>query len=329
MYRNRCKATTSLFEREPRLPQELERIIFEIAARNDMVGTLPALLLIARRVHAWLNPIRYEIMAICVEDYCRDFPKPFSHHRRIQHPLGPQGALVKHLLFDTDDHSGFDWDGFLPTCYNLQTLALWSDSTGRLVHTLQNLTSAIFSPLRTISPPGLLHLSASLVGLFPGGAVDWTHPILKDITHLDVLDHPHVFGEWKARNNIAFLRNLKYLAFGDIHEEHPFPLEFLTKCLGRCKSLELLILPNEDIVSQNEAALPQKIKILDSNGRVKLVPEDRVVIDDKLNTFEGWVADWCRGSSGGDDIWTRCERIVEQRRQDGDLDDASSEGESE
>ncbi|KAF8643386.1 hypothetical protein AX16_009049, partial [Volvariella volvacea WC 439] len=35
---------------EPRLPQELERVIFELAARNDRNGPIPVLMRVAHRV---------------------------------------------------------------------------------------------------------------------------------------------------------------------------------------------------------------------------------------------------------------------------------------
>ncbi|KAF8646621.1 hypothetical protein AX16_007122 [Volvariella volvacea WC 439] len=308
---------------EPRLPQELERFIFELAARSDRSNTLFALMLVAHRVRAWVDPIRFEIMMIGSASWFRTPPKNIMHRYRLSHPSGLQGALIGHLLYDTSDDSGFDWNDFLPTCYNLQSLAIWGGRPGPLGSTLQTLTTLTRSSLRTVSPSGgLFCLSACLTHLFPGGNIDWTHPVLKDLTHLDVLDQPHELGEWVEENSPACLKRLRYLLFGDINTGHPSTVDFLTKCLERCSALELMILPGNIYVEKDESLLPQTRRILGPDGTVKTVPEDRVVINDSVHGFDDWVIDWYRGATGGEDIWIKCEMIAKQRRRSRDIDGA-------
>ncbi|KAF7299798.1 hypothetical protein HMN09_00985900 [Mycena chlorophos] len=45
----------------PLLPPELERIVFETAARMAF-GSIPPLMLVARRVHIWLEPLLYRVI---------------------------------------------------------------------------------------------------------------------------------------------------------------------------------------------------------------------------------------------------------------------------
>ncbi|KAJ7785183.1 hypothetical protein DFH07DRAFT_763788 [Mycena maculata] len=47
----------------PRLPPELEREIFELAIFLHL-DTMPALLLVARRVYTWLKPLLYQVVAL-------------------------------------------------------------------------------------------------------------------------------------------------------------------------------------------------------------------------------------------------------------------------
>ncbi|KAF8649077.1 hypothetical protein AX16_006024 [Volvariella volvacea WC 439] len=305
---------------EPRLPQELERIIFEIAARNDRDKTMPVLMLVARRVRDWLQPIRYETLVLDSSLFDQLSESPLILPPRL--PSRPQALHVRNLLVTgyQPKNLAFDWiEDLLPQCPNLQDLAIWC-ITPITSNILSLLTSAIQSPLRTVTSRGLIRLSASLAELFPDGHTDFHHEVFKDLTHLEVLDFPRESrGQWIEGNNYASLPSLRYLSIALFDPDFSFPTEMLRKCLEECKFLEVLILPEG--ADQGLVLLNGTREIVDSNGSVRTVAEDRVVVyEGPFKPKEGWTELWCSGVSGGDDPWIHAERIVQRRRKKKELD---------
>ncbi|KAF8652778.1 hypothetical protein AX16_004170 [Volvariella volvacea WC 439] len=295
---------------EPRLPRELERIIFEMAAHIDRHKELRVLRLVARRVRSWLEPLLYEIVILQGALLYQD-TKSFFYHHRPSYPSGSDRRHVKYLLVYgiSKTPAEPDWKELLPDCHNLQDLALWCHL---ISDTLAILTSIIHSPLRTAPP--LFRLSISLGALFPDGKVDFHHDVLKHLVYLDVLDHPSQLGGWVEGNNYASLKNLRCLAFAYFTSEFSFPTEVLTKCLEECEALELMILPSRHDVKHNVSRLP-KTRTVRVNGTVKKVPEDRVVVySGPTGNGEGWGEDWYRGAERGVDFWSHSMEVVRRRR---------------
>ncbi|KAF8642961.1 hypothetical protein AX16_009291 [Volvariella volvacea WC 439] len=67
---------------EPRLPQELGRIIFQMAAREDRIKTLPALMKVAHRVRNWIKQVVYDTVVLEDEDYLTS-QTPWPHSLRF------------------------------------------------------------------------------------------------------------------------------------------------------------------------------------------------------------------------------------------------------
>ncbi|KAF8647505.1 hypothetical protein AX16_006661 [Volvariella volvacea WC 439] len=295
---------------EPRLPQELERIIFEIAAHDDRNRALPMLMRVARRVRDWLQAIVYDSIVLNDPSFYTTSRSPLHHPPRF--PSGPQTLYVRNLLvvrtFNKVE-SEPEWGDFLPQCHNLQDLAIWTDI---VPDTLSLLTSTIQSPLRTVRPCGLLRLSVSLANLFPGGLADFNHEIFKSITHLEVLEFSRESGgQWIEGNNYGCLTSLQYLSAFSFDSDMPYPKEILTRCLEECKALRVLILPFyaggvEEVKTR---------RILESDGTICEIPDDRMVVHGGLLIpNDMWSSTWYRGAIGGDDFWIQAEKTVQRRR---------------
>ncbi|KAF8643543.1 hypothetical protein AX16_008977 [Volvariella volvacea WC 439] len=292
---------------EPRLPQDLERTVFEFAAYSER-RSIPLLIQVARRVKAWLEPILYEIAILHGYDVYKGDAIANFYYNCPLHPPGLQPHYIKHLLIEYGRRPGDEY--ILKGCYNVQSLTIWGTEQVTWNHVVELLRS----PRRTVSPPGLLRLSAAMLKLFPQREVDFNHDILQDITHLDVLDASAV---WQEGNNYACLKHLRYLSFQEISDGI---LVILRRCLEECKALEVLLLyysqwgVDERVANQ----LPRVRRVARPNGVVEEIEEDRVVILPHEDIFQhnfSWIDDWIRGVTGGEDLWLRAERIVKERRQ--------------
>ncbi|KAF8649074.1 hypothetical protein AX16_006021 [Volvariella volvacea WC 439] len=181
--------------------------------------------------------------------------------------------------------------------------------------TLQSLTSVLRSPLRTVTSHGLLRLSASLKVLFSNkGKINFNHKIFKDLTHFEVLEFPWGCDHWVEGNNLGCLANLCYLSIGYFNLGFESPKEVLRECLRRCKALDVLILPAESIQEVSESSWGRR-RIIASDGTVKEMPEDKVVLYPGVyNSDGGCTEGWYRGVIGDDDMWTQSQDIVRRRR---------------
>ncbi|KAF8661651.1 hypothetical protein AX16_001292 [Volvariella volvacea WC 439] len=299
---------------EPRLPQDLERTIFEMAALSDRRKLLPVLIQVAHRVRNWLEPLLDEIVVLQA-DSLHNCPSSIFPNRRPYYPQSSRRLHVKHVLgFGGVPHASEpDWLSFLQGCYNLQSLAVWRDI---IPETLSCLVSIIHSPLRTVSPSGLLRLSASLHQLFGPEHVNFNHEVLKDITHLEMLDYSAQLAQWIPGNNPGCLKQLRYLSFASLGTTGPFPLQYLNKCLEECEALEMIILSGSRENERNADKLAKTRKMRKAEGTSIVVAEDRVVVVAELYTLRGWYEDWYAGVEGNDDIWSKGERILRERRRE-------------
>ncbi|KAF8654995.1 hypothetical protein AX16_003299 [Volvariella volvacea WC 439] len=293
---------------EPRLPQDVERVIFELAAREDRSSIL-VLMQVARRVYAWLEHMLHEIVILPSGGReLHDDPDTMLYLSLSRRPDGPQTRHVRHLLIHGERHPAHET--LLPHCHNIQDLALWNRFPSTA---FPHLSSVIHSPHRTVSPRGLLRLSVPLKDMFPDRRVDFSHEALKDLTHLDIaggLDH------WEDENNLSCLKKLRYLSFPDVY---PGQSEVIRKSLEVCEALEVVVLyrlhGHQPFIDIKE--LPSIRRKVGLDGTVQDLPEDRVVVfsyeDMEYGRFN-WLDDWVRGALGKGDLWAKAEKIIEGRR---------------
>ncbi|KAF8652786.1 hypothetical protein AX16_004178 [Volvariella volvacea WC 439] len=306
---------------EPRLPPELERVTFEMAARSCRTKSLPTLMLVARRVWYWLRPILFETVVITTDR------SSIPLDRWPPYPTGPETHHVNRLLIyhgkyieppegrlnDMPDHQGF-----ISQCPNLQDVGIWCDAPKG---TCSRLTGALRSPHRTVTPPrsGLLRLSVDLRDLFPDRPIDFTHEIFRDLTHLEVLDSAHSI-TWEEGNNYSCLHKLMHLAFID----SPC-FDVIRRCLRECKELQVLILSglgdaDEDldcdlIIALSRAHIKEDVDTgVDRQGdaEARELRGYRIVINPNWSPRH-MAETWAEGGDGGDLMWTYCEGIVKER----------------
>ncbi|KAF8655613.1 hypothetical protein AX16_002995 [Volvariella volvacea WC 439] len=292
---------------EPRLPQDLERAIFEFAALNDR-RSIPLLMRVARRIRIWLEPIHYETV-ILRTTYLNPSPNNAHLFHEIFKPPSSYVHHIRHLSIPLAGNND-QLSTFVSQCANIQNLQL----SGNIVPAIASaLITAIRSPNRTVSPKGLLRFSGSLYEVFRDTQVDFNHEAFKDLTHLDLAGN--VVG-WKEGNNYACLKNLRYVSFPEVYQGLG---HIVAMCLRYCEALEAVIVFSFSF-EENEAfedELPKVRNRLRLDGTMEEIPEDRVVFlyYDKIgyNHFS-WIDDWIRGATGGIDMWKIAEEIIQERR---------------
>ncbi|KAJ7840155.1 hypothetical protein B0H13DRAFT_2677051 [Mycena leptocephala] len=106
------------------LPPELERHIFEICALSRPV-MIPKLLLVARRVREWIEPLLYRTMIVVCETATPDFPTflskiVISAIRAKSPSFFP--IAVRNLMLLHDD--SYDAATILGVCTGVENLAI-------------------------------------------------------------------------------------------------------------------------------------------------------------------------------------------------------------
>ncbi|KAJ7863129.1 hypothetical protein B0H14DRAFT_3862997 [Mycena olivaceomarginata] len=186
----------------PIFPPELEREIFEIAVQSN-TKIIPPLLLVARRVKTWLEPLLYPVIV---------FRDPLPGH--ISFSL--DGLLAVLRLKPLDFAQTHIRHLFLPR---------------RISERQDDLV-----PLLTMCS-GVHNLKTC----FSPHPVDFTHALFAQITHLDLLDEVH--GRWDTRwAGLAHIPHLTHLAF-DLSPSRTSNWEdVLHAALMHCSALQVLAL---------------------------------------------------------------------------------------
>ncbi|KAJ7172829.1 hypothetical protein C8R43DRAFT_977653 [Mycena crocata] len=265
-------------------PSEIEQEIFESAALAHP-ESIPTFILVARRVHTWIEPFLYRIISL-------HYP-----HTRCNAPLTKQVFLELLPL----KPSGFFHERVrrvaLAKASHEDTILILSACTGTtdLVLFPRPITISLL-PILTNLP--LRRLSANLKFLFSDGA-DFTHALFSRLTHLDILETP-ISESWIT--DLAGLPCLTHLSFN-------IPLFWsagdLTAVLFRgllasCPRLEALIL----------LLWSRSVDQIDTTPYKHFADNPRSV----LMSVTGHLEDWELGAAGGEDYWDRADRLIRQRR---------------
>ncbi|KAJ6566518.1 hypothetical protein B0H19DRAFT_711452 [Mycena capillaripes] len=267
---------------EPRLPPELEREIFETAAVSCPTS-IPTLMLIAGRVKEWVEPLLYRVVMVTsfrgrVGGFS-DIPldillraiamKPPSFFERVKFLLFLEGATTESSV-----------GAILAACPAVTHLF-----SLRLVPSHLNSLAS----LRCLS-----HLTVTIQTLFPRN-IDFTHPLFRNATHLELLDYP--FSQNTAHAlciGLSLIPNLTHFAFYDeslcIHLR-----PFLGTTLGQ---LHCIITRSESYYTE-EAVHP----LSDDERFVCIVPTNFNFLDD-----------WVRSPGGDEDYWAIAEACIAARR---------------
>ncbi|KAJ7289561.1 hypothetical protein C8J57DRAFT_1213895 [Mycena rebaudengoi] len=164
---------------EPRLPPELERRIFELAALSHK-HVIPPLLQVARRTLIWIDPLLYRVI---VWDDLHDTEEKARESFAALRALRSKTAhfvhtAVQHVIIyfhGGSDHSTVDMDELLQRCTGgISFVCAGAYVTPRLLPILERIQ--------------VRRLSIHLQGLFEGHTVDLHHPLFSSVTHLYPFD---------------------------------------------------------------------------------------------------------------------------------------------
>ncbi|KAJ7620193.1 hypothetical protein FB45DRAFT_929667 [Roridomyces roridus] len=260
--------------RDPILPPELERPIFELCALDRPV-LIPTLMLVACRVKEWMEAILWRTVITG--------PKPidgslsFSHEticRALQSQRHVLRDFVRNLL--VFDLNGPGYEGLVPACSRLENLWVWDWYTPA---DLTRLSAATLKRLHSFTLP---------VALTSGNA-NLSLGMFSQLTHMEIMGWTGTDSEVDVFcHRVALLPCLTHLAFS----RDTYASAYL-RLLRNCASLRVLFAV--------ESRLPDV---------EQLEVDVRFVVWGQLWT---WVADWQRGAQKGVDYWCVVEGYIAKR----------------
>ncbi|KAJ6475120.1 hypothetical protein C8R47DRAFT_704193 [Mycena vitilis] len=266
------------------LPKELEMKIFEIAAYSQP-KSITKLLLVARRVRVWLEPLLYRILSISLD--ATGFPSsdpPYDGSRmtlpdwfkilETKSPAFLRDSVRCVALLMLPEASVVS---LLSSCSRISRLAIWHISPKPTF-------------LHAIAALPLLRLSADLALFGPPG-VDLGRPILNQLTHLDTFSQELCANTWLT---LACLPCLTHLAI-TITLTNADPAA-IPNIVANCTSIEVLVLLS------HTAGLDQYDYFSDDPRTLIIVVGFR------------FLEEWERSAHGDEDFWVRAERFIEKRR---------------
>nr|GAT51952.1 predicted protein [Mycena chlorophos] len=287
---------------EPRLPPELERRIFEIAAVSDPESIARSVGLVAKRVWAWTEPIIYRTVVVS----------------SMNEKTGVAAAILRHL---DSGASGKPPSFFAQHVHNFSLVpSFWLFMGARpspnawkpaeLARVVRACTGVKnFSFMGSFRPLSAKenHLGDALdawrprkILMLADGPAQFaeyaTDPVFRDVTHLllttmsSASDPDYVFDRADNLHALARLPKLRHLA---VVVQMPTPV--LVQLLSAPLQLETLVLFGAE------------------NCTTELVgiEDDRVVI---LHEEENILADWQEAVKGNPDLWDRAEEFIRGKR---------------
>ncbi|TFK58929.1 hypothetical protein BDN72DRAFT_661869 [Pluteus cervinus] len=199
---------------EPRLPSDLERLIFEDVARTDR-KYIPNLMLVCQRVKEWTESTLYSVVIRHTSshpplEYCPPIERLPSYAHHVHHLL---------VYFQIEEESLQD---HLKLCKNLTNVALWGDT---LCPGALELLSAL--PLRS--------LIIKIPAIFPNGPpYNFQNQMFRGLTYLQILDN----GLSRDQiSGLAALDNLTHLWLNNTGEE-----QIVKDILRHCPKIRVLVL---------------------------------------------------------------------------------------
>ncbi|KAF8185827.1 hypothetical protein K438DRAFT_1836391 [Mycena galopus ATCC 62051] len=266
----------------PRLPAELEYHIFEISAHLHP-KSIPILLLVARRVKIWLEPVLYNVIVFDAE-WTGDYPSPWPRFDPARFsPALHSRAFSQHVKNLLCIHVRVPLKTIFANCSAVHNLVL-------VVHgSTPTFPSAM--PLR--------RLCTQLKRLFSSTGVDFTHSLFSHITHLELIDRFIERGEhWRG---LALIPSLTHLAFWQMQQQS---IPVLRATLTACPTLRVLVCLHYDPMDPGEYSEKDPWKgfeVLGQNTRFVCMITSH------------FAQDWHIGARGGEDFWIRAERLIAQR----------------
>ncbi|KAI5980767.1 hypothetical protein EDD15DRAFT_2381292 [Pisolithus albus] len=219
-------------------PDDIEREIFFLAASPDTGNCGSALptaylchyLLVAQRVHHWLEPVLYQV----VDVHNQKVVKLFLSSLRPRPAFAKRAVKVLHLRPAVSPEQGAE---ILKLCQGLQELTLRTHHGGDANQL--DVKNPLLEPLRTLQP---MMLSIDLASAFYGPTI-----FLPDLPLLLRIERLHLANSWVARRGLRIgLQELCQLTHLSFHirppGQHTTHNEILCEILRRFPRLQVVVL---------------------------------------------------------------------------------------
>ncbi|KIM39516.1 hypothetical protein M413DRAFT_192527 [Hebeloma cylindrosporum] len=252
----------------PGLPPDLERLIFELAARDVGPKGSTTLLLVAKRVHDWIRPLIYRVFNQMATHPFPDF------HRADPQLLENIGHLAEKLLVGYNPASKYSLKTLLSFCPNIVDLAIWES----LLRVFIPATAMDKLPLRRLSA----HFSDFMYEDF------LNRPFFVGLTHLDVLSFMGVYWN-KQFEALTHLPNLTHLSISCSTD-----FDVIPQLLRHCRLLRIFMLtPDTPYLYFKRNFTKEELAEINDHRFLLL----------ECPPFPGLVHDWEKGARGGIDFW--------------------------
>ncbi|KAF7345799.1 hypothetical protein MVEN_01600800 [Mycena venus] len=278
----------------PRLPRELECTIFEAAALSRPTS-IPQLALVAWRVNHWVEPLLYQVLF--VSRYSESYSSRGIHQKSglpvsnaeillgkiANKPAEFLRSSVKHLFLDVFKKS--DVEAILMACICVTNLFIETSSTP--------------DPRTLAGLQCLHHLTIDIETLFGGPDIDFSHPLFRNITHLELLDDYRQGLRMDVLcSGLALIPHLTHIAFNTIPKRPELGgLSVLHARLRADIRLQCILFLSPDVRDAMRA-------------RRVLSGDDRIVCIDQ----DAYRLDWIHGARTGEDYWTLAEAFIAAKR---------------
>ncbi|KAK7051905.1 hypothetical protein R3P38DRAFT_3386552 [Favolaschia claudopus] len=277
----------SLDPESPILPPELEREIFETAAiRHPEI--IPNLFLVSRRVHDWVECIKYRTILpfareadLGVQMLCSDA----QLLRAIQSDSKPEWFFcdrVKHLFIESP-LTDAQFMTLLSTCKNIDILAVLIFPGTQCMLRLQ----ALHPRKLGISLRNIIHSVPQDTHF---------HPILTSVTHLDLYDTKH---RDDFIEHLALLNTLTHLSLWNDSTS----VAEMSAALSKYRRLEALVDMHGGILNEAHPTFQDDAPCTADVRFVSLSLDD-----------DAYLQDWVVGTQGGTDFWARADAFIAKRR---------------
>ncbi|KAF7364210.1 Tyrosinase central domain-containing protein [Mycena sanguinolenta] len=266
---------------QPLLPPELERAIFEMAAGLHP-DAIPNMLLVAARVHEWIEPLRYRTFILT--DPASSCPRLRVLQRAIESkPAQFIRDNVWHLFVEPN-YPQDTLNTFIPFCTGVRSLVIFEPHT----QMLSQLETA--RPQRLATPIEFFgHTEESM-------PINLTLPMFSSLTHLDVFEP--ILAISPSWSSLAFLAALTHLAFLGTSYDVGVAL------LGMCHKLQVILSMRGGRSTDEWPMLSVSVDADDWEHRFVGM----------VLTTESYVSDWEAGLRGESDFWARADAFVTMRR---------------
>ncbi|KAJ6457736.1 hypothetical protein C8R45DRAFT_564220 [Mycena sanguinolenta] len=272
----------------PRLPPELERIIFETAALSESRPN-PSLMLIARRVTHWVESLIYRVIFVRGSG---PYGRPSDLHGLWEIPLqnllhaiarNPRSVFYSsaHIYLESGQELDLqlsDTNAILAACPRVENLMFFVDCDSRHRAALDRLQC-------------LRRLAALVQPLFSPPAFCFTAPLFRNVTHLEIMDQDQ---DWDKVPDIgARLVLAPALTHLSLTYFCSLPISVFHERIGSIASLRCIVyFVFRRLVESPDPHDPRMVCLERADSR----------------------ADWLRGAATGQDYWAFADAFIEAKR---------------